>query len=194
VLTGHTADDQAETVLLHLLRGAGLDGLAAMVPLDATTGRCRPLLGIRRRETVALCAAHGLEPLHDPSNDDPRFTRNRVRSEVIPLLDSVARRDVAAVLARQAPILRDEAELLDAMSGELDPTDAKLLAGAPPALARRAIRRWLTAALPSGYPPDAAAVERVLVVARGNRVACEVTGGWRVERHRRVLRVVPPDA
>ena len=81
VLTGHTADDQAETVLLNLLRGSGLDGLAGYDPAR------RPLRLLRRRETHKLCADLGIQPVHDPSNDDPRFRRNRVRHELLPLLD-----------------------------------------------------------------------------------------------------------
>jgi tRNA(Ile)-lysidine synthase len=179
VLTGHTADDQAETVLVNLLRGSGLDGLAAMSP-----GR-HPLLRLRRAETHALCADLGLRPVRDPSNFDLAPRRNRIRHEVLPLLESVAERDVAALLARQADLLRDDAELLDQLSTEVDPTDARALASAPAALARRAVRRWLA----DPYPPDAATVERVLAVARGEAVACEVAGGRRVARTNGRLRV-----
>ena len=80
VATGHTMDDQAETILVNLLRGAGADGLAGMAP-----GRRHPLLGLRRLETHALCAEVGLEPVCDPSNADPAFVRNRVRHELLPL-------------------------------------------------------------------------------------------------------------
>jgi tRNA(Ile)-lysidine synthase len=175
VLTGHTADDQAETVLLNLLRGAGLDGLAGM----ASDGH--PLLALRRAETRSLVAACGLTPVEDPSNADPAFRRNRVRAEVLPLLDDVAGRDVAAVLARQAALLRDEAALLDALAAAVDPTDARALAGSPPPLARRAVRRWLAAG--REHPPSAAAVERVLAVARGEVRATEVDSARRVSRH-----------
>ncbi len=176
VLTGHTADDQAETVLVNLLRGAGLDGLAGMGPGG------HPLLALRRHETEALCRVAGLDPVCDPSNDDPVHQRNRIRHELLPLLDALAQRDVAAVLARQADLLADEAALLDGLAGALDPTDARAMAAAPAPLARRALRRWLTPAL-DGYPPDAAAVERVRAVAAGSALACEVAGGVRVERH-----------
>ena len=176
VLTGHTADDQAETVLVNLLRGAGLDGLAGMGHAG------HPLLGLRRRETHALCAAVGLTPVHDPSNDDPAHLRNRVRHELVPLLDDLARRDVAALLARQADLLADDATVLDELARALDPCDARAVAAAPAPLARRALRRWLTPAL-GGYPPDAAAVERVRAVASGDALACEVAGGVRVARH-----------
>src|SRR5215207_7872562 len=72
-LTGHTADDRAETMLINLLRGAGLDGLTAMGPAPT-----RPLLALRRWETRALCQEEGLAPIDDRSNDDRRFVRNRV--------------------------------------------------------------------------------------------------------------------
>lgn len=183
-MTGHTADDQAETLLLRLLRGSGADGLAGMRP-----GLRHPILALRRDETRALCAAAGLQTATDPSNDDPSFTRNRVRAEVVPLLEDVARRDVVPLLVRTADLLRDDAALLDDLATAIDATDANALVDAPVALARRAVRRWLTVA---GYPPDAAAVERVLDVARGTHVACELDGGRRVERSRRRLRVVDP--
>ncbi len=188
-LVGHTADDQAETVLLNLVRGAGLDGLAGMAP-----GR-RPIRALRRHETAALCAALGLDPVADPSNDDPAFRRNRIRHEVLPLLDAVAARDLVPVLARQADLARDDAAALDALARDVDVTDARALAAAPPAVARRAVRAYLRAAGPGGaerYPPDAAAVERVLAVARGEAVACEVAGGWRVARTGGRLRLEPP--
>ena len=173
VLTGHTADDQAETVLINLLRGSGLDGLAGM---RGPAGH--PILRLRRAETRALCDELGLPTVDDPSNADPRHLRNRVRHEVLPLLDAIAERDVAALLARQAGALRDEADLLDALAAGIDPTDARVLAAAPAALARRAVRRWLA----DPYPPDAAAVERVLAVARGESRGCDVGGGRCVRR------------
>lgn len=175
VLTGHTADDQAETVLLNLVRGAGLDGLAGYDP------RHRPIRALRRGETHKLCAALGLHPVHDPSNDDPRFRRNRVRHELLPLLDAIAERDVAAVLARQAEVLRADAALLDQLALAIDPSDARALAAAPGPLAARAIRRWLRAG-DEQHPPNAATVARVMAVARGEAVACEVGGGREVRR------------
>lgn len=187
VCTGHTADDQAETVLLNLLRGAGGPGLAAMRP-----GPRRPLLGVRRVETAGLCAGLGLRPVADPSNDDPRFRRNRVRHEVLPLLADVAGRDLVPVLCRQADLLRDEADLLAALAGEVEVTDALSLREAPVALARLAVRAWLAGGPAVDHPPDAATVERVLGVARGQVVATEVGGGWRVARSAGVLRLEPP--
>lgn len=182
VLTGHTADDQAETVLVNLLRGAGSAGLAGMRP-----GHRRPLLAVRRSETVAIAEpiarAAGVTLVEDPSNQDRRHLRNRVRHDLLPVLDEMARRDLTTVLVRQADLLRDESDLLDQWAATLDPTDARALAAAPPPLARRAVRAWLTGT----HPPDAATVERVLAVARGEATACDVGGGRHVRRsHQRL--------
>jgi tRNA(Ile)-lysidine synthase len=177
-LTGHTADDQAETILLNLVRGAGLDGLAGM------RRECHPLLALRRHETQALCAAEGLTPFVDPTNADPGHRRNRVRHELLPLLDDIAQRDVVPILARQAALIRDDLAALDV---GLDPTDAPTLAQSPPALARRAVRKWLTAG--QDHPPDAATVERVLAVARNEAKGTDVGGKRRVARTRNVLRL-----
>ncbi len=182
VLTGHTADDQAETMLVNLLRGAGTSGLAGMRP-----GPRRPILALRRADTEVLCASLGLELVRDPSNVDPRHLRNRVRHELRPMLDELARRDLVPVLTRQADLVRDESDLLDHLATALDPSDAKALAAAPVALARRAVRRWLT----EEHPPDAATVERVLDVARGAARATDVGSGRRVERHQQRLSLVP---
>ena len=102
--TGHTMDDQAETVLLNLMRGAGLDGLAAMRP-----GPVHPMLALRRSETHGPVRAARPRPGDDPSNADRRFVRNRVRHELFPLARDIAGRDLVPVLARQAGLLADEA-------------------------------------------------------------------------------------
>jgi tRNA(Ile)-lysidine synthase len=182
VATGHTADDQAETVLLRLLRGAGATGLGAMEP-----GRQHPILGLRRHETVALCAELGVETVADPTNRSPDPWRNRVRHELLPLAAAIARRDVVPILTRTADLLRADDEFLDELAAAIDPTDARAVAAAPAVLARRALRRWLTEA---GYPPDRASIDRVLAVARGDAVACEIAGGRRVERSSQHFRIV----
>lgn len=175
-LHGHTADDQAETVLLRLMRGTGPSGLAAMRPAT------HPLLGLRRADTVMLCAHLGVVPFEDPTNLDGRFRRNRVRHEVLPLLDDVAGRDVVPLLCRLADLAAADAVLIDALASALDPTDAASLAGAPPAVAAAAWRRWWTDTTGLGHPPDRAATERVLAVARGGVRSCDVVDGWRVAR------------
>jgi tRNA(Ile)-lysidine synthase len=181
-LTGHTADDQAETLLLALLRGSGATGLGAIGP-----GWRHPILGIRRAETRALCTQLGLTVADDPTNQDARFRRNRVRHELLPLLDDIAQRDVTVLLNRTADLLRADDQFLQQSAADIDPTDAVALAAAPRVLASRAVRQWLEQ---EGYPPDAEAVRRVLAVARGSSAACELTGGRRVERHGNRLRLV----
>jgi tRNA(Ile)-lysidine synthase len=180
VMTGHTADDQAETILINLLRGSGTRGLAGMQPTSQ-----RPLLQLRRDETMALCNALGISVFNDPSNDDERFQRNRIRHEVLPLLESLAKRDLVPVLTRQADLLRDDDDLLNELASAIDPTDALALAVAPVALSRRAIRLWLTNPL----VPDSATVERVLEVARGNTLACDIGLGRQVRRSQQRLRI-----
>jgi tRNA(Ile)-lysidine synthase len=183
VLTGHTADDQAETVLLNLLRGAAI-GLGGM-----RRGDRRPLLALRRADTEWVCQALQLEIVDDESNADPRFLRNRVRHEVLPLVSSLAGRDVVPILTRQADLLRDDGDLLDQLAATLDPTDALALSAAPLPLARRAVRRWLTQVGCTGHPPDLATVDRVMDVATGRTVACQITGGLRVQRHHQRLSI-----
>jgi tRNA(Ile)-lysidine synthase len=173
--TGHTADDQAETVLANLLRGAGVDGLAGM-----RAGPRHPILALRRAETEALCAHRGLEPIVDPSNRDPRFLRNQIRHELLPLCSALARRDLVPVLARQAEVMAGDADLLAALSELVDPTDGRALADAPESAGRRAVRSWLRG--DSEHPPSLAAIDRVLSVARGEARATEVPGGRRVSR------------
>ncbi|HEY7624124.1 MAG TPA: tRNA lysidine(34) synthetase TilS, partial [Candidatus Limnocylindria bacterium] len=95
IATGHTRDDQAETVLLHLVRGAGLGGLAGIRPLR--DGLARPLLAIARRETVAVCRAARVKPRTDPTNRALRFARNRVRLKVLPELAKINPRVVEAI-------------------------------------------------------------------------------------------------
>ena len=178
VLPGHTADDQAETVLLNLMRGSGTDGLGGM-----RRSTSKPLLALRRSETHELCRNLGISVATDESNLDPRFRRNRVRHELVPLIDEIAQRDTVAVIARAASLMADDEELLDELAQEIDVHDAIGLASAPLPLSRRAIRRWLS----DPYPPDSATVERVLEVARGVHPSCDVGRGRRVIRSRQRL-------
>jgi tRNA(Ile)-lysidine synthase len=192
VLTGHTADDQAETLLLNVMRGAGLDGLAAM----AGPGRTRkPILALRRHETHALCEAVGLRAVTDPSNAELVYRRNAVRHRLLPLLAEIAGRDPVPILVRQSDLLADDAAYLDALAAAVDPTDARAVRAAPLPLARRALRRWLRAGSDAErHPPSAAEVARVLAVARGDTLACELAGGRRVARREGRLRIVGADA
>lgn len=182
-LLGHTADDQAETVLLHLLRGAGPAGLGAM------SSDRRPLLALRRGDTQTLCVELGLSVLDDPSNADRRFRRNRVRHELVPLLTEVGERDPVPLLARAAGHQRELVDLLDELSADADPTDTRALQRLHPAVAAHVLRRWLRTATGSPYAVDADTLDRVLAVVRHEHRATEVGGGWRLERCDGRLRV-----
>jgi tRNA(Ile)-lysidine synthase len=186
VLVAHTADDQAETVLLNVLRGSARSGLAGMPARRGPVAR--PLLGFRRAETAAICDVLGLDPLHDPMNDDHAFQRVAVRRRVLPLLEGVAGRDLVPVLARQAELLRDESDFLDELAraawpGTSEPS-ARALAGLPAVLARRAVREWL-----GPPPPSSTEVERVLLVAAGDHRATQLAGGRTVRRSAGLLHV-----
>ena len=150
VLLGHTLDDQAETVLLGLARGSGAASLQGM---DVVNGIYRrPLLGIHRSVTVQACADAGLTAWADPQNSDPAFTRVRVRSTVLPLLEAELGPGVAEALARTAEQLREDAAALDHFAEEIveelaDIAEAGIslpvsaLEANPAALRQRLIRR-----------------------------------------------------
>lgn len=150
VLLGHTLDDQAETVLLGLARGSGGRSIQGMAEFADPWGR--PLLGVRRELTRQLCADLGLSPHEDPHNSSPVFTRVRLRTEVLPLLEEVLGGAVAPALARTAAQLREDGAALDAIAEELliSATDGgtlsvETIATAPAAIRRRVIRSWLLA-------------------------------------------------
>jgi tRNA(Ile)-lysidine synthase len=178
VLLGHTLDDQAETVLLGLARGSGARSLSGM--RAAFSPFRRPLLGVSRAETEAACRAEGIVWWSDPHNDDPRFTRSRVRHRVLPVLEEELGPGVAAALARTADQLRDDAELLDELADEAAGAavgaggglDADRLARTPTALRHRVLRR---AALEAGAPAGE--------LSRGHVLAMdELVTGWRGQR------------
>jgi tRNA(Ile)-lysidine synthase len=131
VLLGHTRDDQAETVLLGLGRGSGARSLAGMRRWDPPW--LRPLLAVPRASTRAACAELGLPVWDDPHNTDPRFTRVRLRREVLPLLEDVLAGGVAAALARTADQLREDGDALDAIA---EATLRELQSGGSPQRAR----------------------------------------------------------
>lgn len=138
VLLGHTLDDQAETVLLGLARGAGARALSGMPP---ARGRyLRPLLGLHRAVTHAACVEARAVAWQDPHNTDPAYARVRVRTRVLPVLESELGPGVAAALARTAAQLREDADALDALTPDTD--DVAELAALPAALRSRALKRW----------------------------------------------------
>jgi tRNA(Ile)-lysidine synthetase-like protein len=207
--TGHTLDDQAETVLLQLLRGAGPDGLAAMA---VRAGRLlRPLLGVRRAETRACCAAAGLAWREDPTNAGDGPLRNRVRHHLLPLLEEL-RPGATQTLARTAALAADERDWLDPLvatalaatqvvgqgGGVARPggggvvLDAAALAGLPVALGRRVVREAARRA--GATVPDAAATDRVLALAGADDGTGAGWPGGSAAREGTIVRLqVPPD-
>ena len=168
VLLGHTRDDQAETVLLGLARGSGGRAIAGM--RRGYDRFRRPLLDLTRAETAAACAAEGLAVWSDPHNDDPSFTRVRVRQRVLPVLESELGPGVAAALARTADLLRPDMEYLDDLAdaehARLSGTDGlpvDALAALPTPLRTRVLRRG---ALAAGCPPAELFHEHVTALDR----------------------------
>lgn len=185
IVTGHTEDDQVETVLLRLLRGTGRRGLGGIRP---TRGRLlRPLLRATRADVRRFLADRDLPFALDRTNADLRHARNRVRRLVLPLLAAEFNPRIRPALARLADRLRDEDDLLAAISAaraaaHLDGEALRVdVAGEPPALARRIVRVWLERA--GGGAPSALHVERVCRLAAGDEDgAVAVPGPARVLR------------
>ncbi len=166
VLLGHTLDDQAETVLLGLTRGSGGRSLAGM--RRSYDVFARPLLDVRRDDTLTACQVEGLDVWDDPHNEDPAFTRVRVRRRVLPVLEDELGPGVASTLARTADQLRDDMGLLDQLGEEVlarvagpHGLSTPLLTREHPALRRRVIR---SAAVDAGCPPGELFHEHVLAV------------------------------
>ena len=190
VVVGHTATDQAETVLLRLARGTGLDGLAAMAPVHGDL--TRPLLRLRREDVHRFVLHEGLPYVDDPTNADPAIRRSLVRHDLLPALERVGP-DAVGALARLADLVRDDAAALHLAAaglrdqvrwiGPVAALPTRALASAPPALARRVVREVLERL--TGLPPTAATVMRVLAtppstaVSLPGRIELTVAGGWR---------------
>ena len=154
-MLGHTLDDQAETVLLGLARGSGAKSIAGMPTLSPDGKYLRPLLGITRKETVAYCEDVGLDYWSDPQNLDTKFSRVKVRLNVLPVLEEELGPGIASALSRTAEILQDDLEYLEAQADDAfrDVTksssnsvviDAEGLEKLPRALATRVIHKSLS--------------------------------------------------
>lgn len=173
IATGHTMDDQAETVLMRLLRGTGGDGLAGIRPV---AGRIvRPMLGCTRAQVVAFLRAHGLPHCEDSSNADHRFLRNRIRHEVLPLLQAINPRVVrslastATAVTSEATWLDDQVQALLSGASSGDGVLAAAVAEAPTALRPRLVRSWLRAQRGDLRGLTAAHVRAVVDLALGQR-------------------------
>jgi tRNA(Ile)-lysidine synthase len=202
VALAHTADDQAETVLLRLCRGAGSTGLSAMAP-DATIGGLRvirPLLGVSRARIEAHLRGLGERWRTDPTNRSDAHLRNRVRRRVIPVLERALNPSVRDALCTAARLLGDDDAVLDGLARRAvrrlgtggDGLDAARLCALPVAVQRRAIRDWV---LSLGAPADAAgfaAVERVRDLAVGAGRVATLGCGWTASREGGELRLGRP--
>ena len=201
VATGHHRDDQAETCLMRLVRGAGPDGLAGIRPRAGCV--VRPLLHVSRTELRTWLEGRGQPFREDETNRDPAFTRNRVRHELIPFLEARFSPSIAGVLARTAEIVRADAEWMDAAADEAAPAvlalgerraalDAGALLRQPPAIARRLARRALEHV--AGRGPEFEPVERLLAVAAapGGEIREADFPGCRVEWRSARLVIRPP--
>jgi tRNA(Ile)-lysidine synthase len=195
IATGHTADDNVETVLLNLLRGSGLAGLRGIPERRGNV--VRPLLTARRERLRDLLRSAAVAWREDPSNADPGYARNRVRHELLPVLVRV-HPGAHAALARFSRLASEDDELLDALAAaelvrrRADDADAAIDWHGPPprALGRRLIRLAL------GWAPAFERVEALLDAAEGGRggSVVELGGGWRAEIRRRSIVIAPPRA
>jgi len=116
IAKGHTIDDQAETIVMALMRGGGLRSLQGIAPVLGP--QVEPLIAVSRTEVEAFCRALGLRPREDPTNRDPRFLRNAVRLKILPEMERWSRRDVRAPIARTAHLLRADEHVLSQLAGE----------------------------------------------------------------------------
>lgn len=215
VLSAHTLDDQAETVLLRLLRGSAAEGLSGTLPVrsikdGSPVKLVRPLISwARRSDTEDYCRRRGVEFRVDAMNDDETFSRVKVRKQLLPLMQTFNNRIVealgrtASLLSEDAAALSDQAEgLLKLAIGDsandqptnfetnLPSLSVKILLQAPAAVRRRALRQWLSEARGNLLRVERShllAVERLLN-GRGGSVA-ELPGGFRVKRNGQFLEV-----
>jgi tRNA(Ile)-lysidine synthase len=197
VLLGHTADDQAETVLLGLGRGSGARSIAGM--RSAQDGYLRPLLELRRLQTEAACQALGLPIWQDPHNADPRFRRVRLRREVLPLLEDVLAGGVTEALARTAGQLQADLDTLDLLTDRAltaATTSTGLSVAAiecqPDGILSRVLKRW--AERGGAGPLTAAHVLQLWRLVREwhGQGPLDLPGGSRARRASGTLMLIPP--
>ena len=190
IITGHHMDDQAETVLLNLLRGSGNRGLGAMRP-----GPSKPLLGLRKYELEGLCQAYEVAVAYDETNDDESLRRNAVRKSLLPVMERVGDRDPVPVLARVARHARSDDDALEELSVALieNPHSVAQLKAAPEALRRRALRRLIREHGSSILAPSEAEIERIEAVVMGGAVAAQIEGNLEIRRSKGILSIQAVD-
>ncbi|HEX4949904.1 MAG TPA: tRNA lysidine(34) synthetase TilS [Blastocatellia bacterium] len=193
IVTAHTQDDQVETILMRLLRGtsaAGLQGIEVCRELSATVRLVRPMLEITRAEVLAHCAQYELSFRHDSSNDSAEFTRNRIRHELLPLLQSFNPDFTRTLLRTASQLHEDDAYLQAEAAGWVDELvedqtlNFKPLLGLAAALRRRILRLWIERTrgdLRRISTAHLIALDGLILHGEGGRYI-ELPGGWRVFR------------
>jgi len=211
IATGHHADDLAESLVMRLINGAGSGGLAGMARRRKPL--IRPLLELRKDDLIAYATEHNITFAHDRSNQSPRYLRNRIRAEVMPLLERF-NPNLVATLTRQAELLADEEAFMAACAADVaatlvshhvnhhlddgDTTPVHLigregLSALAPALSRRVVRQVLLEALPT--PPETSHVEAVRALANGaagRRI--DLPGGLQAVAGYGTIRIATPEA
>jgi len=196
VFLAHHADDQVETFLFNLFRGAGRAGLGGMAPdsertvLGVRLRLLRPMLGLWREEIDAVVRLQGIRFREDKTNKDIEFTRNRVRLELLPVLERVFGRDVRGTVWRTAVILRAEEEWLATLAGEEcgAEIDAPLLRALPVAQQRRRILDWLRhGGVPNVGFGQVEIVRSLLETDPLSRAKVNLPGNWHARRRAKRL-------
>ena len=197
----HTLDDQAETLLIGLVRGGGLDAVAGIRPAHGP--HVRPLIGVSREDVEAFVRALHLRPRTDPTNRDTRLLRNAIRLKAIPALEKAAGREVGASLARTASLLRADADELEHQASlasaefvEEEPSglaiSVKGLGSVPRPIAARVAR---AAIYRMGALPSAEAIDAVLDLAVGRPGRRrDLAGGLLVSRDREYVHLSSPES
>jgi tRNA(Ile)-lysidine synthase len=205
IAEGHTLDDQAETVVLNLIRGSGLEGIAGIDPGHGErTGLVQPLFDVERGEVEAFCRSLHLRPRRDPMNEDTRYLRAAIRHEVVPLIERETGRGVTRSIARTADLLRGDRDELfaaaidalesvaDGVRGEDVRLDANGLLGLPKPVASRVIRLAAYNLLSTdwGAPWTKDAIEAILDLADGRPGRRrDLYGGLKAVREKEYVRV-----
>jgi tRNA(Ile)-lysidine synthase len=207
---GHTLDDQAETVLLNLIRGSGLEGIAGIDPGHRSHALVQPLFDVERADVEAFCRANHLRPRRDPMNEDRRYLRAALRHEVLPFLERATGRGVSRAIARTADLLRADGDELtagaviayrDTVDGDRGTDvrfDAAKLRALPPTVASRVVRLAVYNVMSTEWaaPWSKNAIEAVLDLAQGRhgrrRDLPEGLKAIREKEYVRVSRSSPP--
>jgi tRNA(Ile)-lysidine synthase len=207
VVTGHTASDRAETLLLQLARGTDLAGLSALRPVRPLSNNTpdgaqlrRPLLGFSRTDTAAVCRDLQVPIWEDPSNESPAFARNRIRAEVLPVLEQLhpGSSQRMAELAERTSQLQDTQQELSQLALEPLRTstglDRRRLGALQPSTRRQLLAVWL---VEQGVPGLNAALLQQLtdrLALGGAGGGCDLAGGWRLQWQGDNLSLQPPAA